>query len=448
MVPVWGASGGSSGIGDPYFPEAGNPGYRVTHYTVAVHYAPGSDRLTGTASLRLRPKQRLTSLNLDLLLRATSVTVAGVKASFRQSRHELKIHPRRPIREDEATSVTVHYRGKPARIRYDGERPFKLTRTGAVVVGEPDAAAWWFPSNDHPSDKATYSLRLTVPTGMEAVSNGILEGRTTSHGSTTWRWHVTRPMASYLAFAAFGQYDLQQGETTSGVPYAYAWEHGLGAVSKAAHASVRYTPKALRFLTSAWGRYPFDTVGGVVPAESLRFALENQTRPVYGRDMFRFGIARSLVVHEIAHQWFGDRLSLRRWKDIWLNEGFATYSEWLWGAAHGDRSPQKRLMRFYRLFEASNPFWDLRIGDPGPRRLFDEAVYDRGAMTVQALRNRVGTKDFFTLTRRWTHSGDGVTSTRELRRLATRVSGEHLGGFFRHWLYSGRKPAPTAANGL
>lgn len=436
----------SSGVGDPYFPRAGNPGYDARHYAIDVRYRPASRVLSGDTTVRLKAERRLSRFSLDLLLRAHEVWVDGRRARFTQRGQELSIVPRRPVRAGHVAAVRVVYQGRPAQIRRGGESPFRPTPTGAIVVGEPQAAAWWFPSNDHPSDKATYAIALTVPKGFEAVSNGRLESTRVAAGLATWRWAVRQPMASFLAFAAFGHYDLQRGRA-AGLPFVYAWERGLGAQARPARASVRHTPQAVRFLERVWGRYPFDALGGVVPARSLGFALENQTRPVYGRDMFFWGVDRSVVVHELAHQWFGDRVSLRRWRDIWLSEGWATYSEWLWAAHRGGPSPKRELMRRYRLFEPSSAFWDLTIGDPGPRRLFDTAVYDRGAMTVQALRNRVGSRDFFTIARRWTH-GDGVGSTRELKRLAERVSGQQLDGLFRAWLYVGAKPARTAANGL
>jgi aminopeptidase N len=437
----------SDGIGDPYFPNAGNPGYDVTHYSIGVRYRPATGKLTGDTTIRLRPKTRLRQFNLDLLLRVDRVWVDGGRAAFARSPHEVTIKPNHPLVEGEVVAVRVKYHGKPAHRSYQHEHPFTRTATGAIAVGEPDIAAWWFPSNDHPSDKATYDISLTAPAGYEAISNGELSGHQTTGGLSLWHWTMAEPMATFLAFAAFGQYDVEQG-AAAGIPYVYAWEHGLGAHARGARRSLRFTPKAIRFLTDAWGSYPFDSVGGVVPAVTLGYALENQGRPVYGRDVFRYGTARYVVVHELAHQWFGDRVALRRWKDIWLSEGFATYSEWLWEARQGGRTPQRRLLRFYHLFEANNPFWRLRIGDPGPERLFDEAVYDRGAMTVQALRNRVGTRDFFAISRRWTHAGDGVGSTTELKRLAEQVSREQLDGFFRHWLYVTEKPAATTENGL
>jgi aminopeptidase N len=440
-------AGSRVGIGDPYLPLAGNGGYDVRHYTIRTHYQPGSRALSGRTTVTLVPKTRLRAFNLDLVLRASAVKVGRQRARFHQTRHELTVRPRTPLHRGERARVTVTYAGKPISRSFGGETPFEKTRTGAIAVGEPQIAAWWFPSNDHPRDKATYAINLTVPRGYEAISNGALVRQRDTRHMSSWQWRMSRPMATYLAFAAFGQYDVERGRA-GGRRFVYAFEKGLGAQAAPARRGVRMTPTMVRWLSSLFGAYPYRQIGGVVPNVRLGYALENQTRPVYGRDMFALGADPTLIAHEIAHQWFGDRVSVRGWRDIWLNEGFATYAEWLWRHHTGGPPPRREFLNIYHAFEPSSSFWKLPIGDPGRRRMFDEAVYQRGAMTLQALRNRVGARDFFRIARRWAHRNPGVGDTGDLKRLAERICGEQLDGLFRAWLYSGHKPAPTKANGL
>jgi len=443
-------SPGDGGIGDPYFPKHGNGGYDVLSYDIAARFNPANERLTGTTTVRFRATQRLTVFNLDLVLRASAVSVDGRSARFIQGGHEMHIRPATAIAKGAIVKVRVRYGGVPEDVSHLGVRPWVTTGDGAVAVGQPEIAAWWFPSNDHPSDKARFNIVLSVPAGKQAISNGAYLGRTTANGWSTFRWRLSEPAAPYLVFAAFGDYEIERGETASGRPYLYAFSEHLGPVSRPARRSLRFTAEATEFLERQFGPYPFRWIGGVAPAEGLGFALENQTRPVYSPLFFTTGPHRGVVIHEMAHQWFGDAIAVRRWQYIWLNEGFATYAEWLYTPVqYGGPTPQQQLMELYDGIGARDPFWDLRIGDPGPDNLFDRAVYDRGAMTLQALRNRVGTGDFFTIARAWVHDNtDGLGSTREFRRLSERISGEDLEAFFDAWLFTASKPARTTDNGL
>jgi hypothetical protein len=212
-------------------------------------------------------------------------------------------------------------------------------------------------------------------------------------------------------------------------------------------ASFARQPEIIGFLASTFGRYPFSAAGGIVDdVTGLGFALETQTRPIYSRDFFNnpFG-ADSVVVHEITHQWFGDNLRLGRWQDIWLNEGFATYAEWLWADHEGFFTPQDNFDFFMGVIPADDPFWSLVIGDPGPDHLFDSPVYNRGALTLHALRMAIGDDAFFTVLRTWaSEQARQAVTTPQFIDLAERISGQDLDALFDEWLYTGSKPGAGA----
>lgn len=648
---------GAPGIGDPYFPTDGNGGYDVRHYDLRIAYAPRTDRLNGHATIRARATQSLSSFNLDLNgLRVGAVRVNGRPARWRHVGDELTITPRRAIAKHARFRVDVRYGGVPRVLDEPalGRAGVFPTDDGALIVGQPHVADTWFPVNDHPLDKASYRFRVTVPRGVEAVANGLLAGVERHRRSQTWTWVAREPMASYLATATIGQFDLdrrrvdgitywdaidpvlyEQPRPRTGSRYAItggddsaykrltrvidvpatggdltfqlareietSWDHffvearpvgtddwttlpdanghttrstgnscpgwlalhpflvhyqsddgaggctpsgttgewhaatgrsdgyeqwridlaayagtsvevsltlasdeivspngvyvddvvgpnGSGTTSfeddyepwdgwrvpgppegspgnagdwrrasesagpstgENAAAALRREPEIVAFLEGVLGPYPFSASGGIVDDDpDIGFALENQTRPIYAQAWFRTpGDNTSVIVHELAHQWTGDSLAVAGWKDIWLNEGFATYTEWLWSEAGGGASAQA-YFDAYASIPGDDPFWTTRIGDPGPEHLFDGAVYDRGAMTLHALRLRIGDDDFFRLLKRWTsEQKGGNVSIADFVVTAERVSGEQLDAFFDTWLYTAEKPAglPDAA---
>ena len=440
---------GSAGIGDPYYPEYGNGGYDVRHYGIHVTYDPTADSITGRTTLRARTTERLKQFNLDLVLPASEVLVDGRPATFTQTEHELVVTPRRPLASGESMEVRVTYAGRPADYRSLGIKPWITTGDGAAAVGEPEIAAWWFPSNDHPRDKARFDVKVSVPADVEALGNGSLVSSRQSGGQRTWHWRETDPMATYLAFFVAGQFDITKSRTASGVPVITAVASNGGSEGTYAAADLARTPEVLAWEARQWGPYPFDEMGGVAPAADFGFALENQTRPVYTRGFWRNGPNIYVVVHEQAHQWYGDSVSVENWRDIWLNEGFASFTEWLWSEKHDEGTAAEIFDEVYNDIPADDTFWDLTIGDPGKGREFAGAVYDRGAMTLQALRTRIGGPAFFDVMRTWarTHRyGNG--SIPQFIRLAERISGKQLDGFFDVWLYTGAKPEPTRANGF
>ena len=647
---------GTAGVGDAYFPMDGNGGYDVRHYRLDLDYDPATDELSGLAKIRARATQNLSRFNLDLDgLTVRSITVDGKRAAWSRADGELSVTPRHGIRASDRFVTVVSYEGVPVPVEELGGVVGVIpTDDGALIQGEPHVASTWFPANDHPTDKASYTVRMTVPAGLEAISNGVLERTRTRGGRSTWTWRSREPMASYLATVSMGEFHVA-GYRADGLRYwdaidpdlfvdttaqprtgtRYAWsdqtgdgasykrlsreltipvggaslsfwvdrsteepwdfmfieahtvgaddwttlrdvnghnnqatgsscpfwlglhpflanyqtDNGdetcspsgttgawwaatgasdgyeqwqvdltpyagkqvevsisyasddivqqpgvfvddismstgegttsfeadadsmdgwgvsgspegsapnendwtategvlLGAVGERIQASFDRQPEIIAFLAADFGPYPFSAAGGVVDDYSTGFALENQTRPVYSPVFWDAGQNDGVVVHELAHQWYGNSVALGRWADVWLNEGFASYAEWLWSEHEGLGTTDEIFNFFYNdLFPPDDPFWELTIGDPGPDHLFDGEVYVRGAMTVHALREAVGDDAFFAILRRWA-AADGNGTTAEFIALAEHISGHQLDDLFNAWLYTGTRPGSALA---
>ncbi|MEW2624040.1 M1 family metallopeptidase [Streptomyces sp. NPDC048106] len=440
-------SPGAPGIGDPYYPYYGNGGYDVSHYGLSLRYQPTTDELRGTATIKARTTQDLSRFDLDFLLDVSEVRVNGAKASFTHAeQHELVVTPKRPLAKGTPLTVVVRYSGVPSTKSAYGFTTWHRTPDGAVAADEPESAWWWFPSNDHPSDKATYDVSVAVPDGTQAVSNGTLRSTVSKRGWTSYSWRQDKPQATYLATLAIGGFDLTTSRSGRGVPVINAYSKDLGAVDGAARASVERTGEIVDWLSGYFGPYPFATAGGYVPNTTTGYALETQTRVYYSPRQFAKGANPSVVVHELAHQWYGDDVSVKGWKDIWLNEGFATYAEWLWSEHEGEGTAQQLADHVYSSHPADDPFWTVAPGDPGPDDQFDDAVYDRGAAAIQALRNEVGDDAFFRILKGWprTHAY-GNASVADFEKYAEKVSGKPLAGLFDTWLYQPVKPPASAA---
>ena len=441
-------SPGAPGAGDPYYPDYGNGGYDVSHYDLHLRYQPTTDRLQGTATLLATATQDLSRFNLDFALDVEEVRVNGRVAEFEATGdHELEVTPDRPLAEGHRMTVVVRYADTPSKVEAGGFTSWHRTSDGGVAANEPEAAWWWFPSNDHPTDKATYDVKVLVPKGTQAISNGRFLGERAFGDWTRYAWRSGVPQATYLTTLAVGKFDLVEDKTGRGLPVLNAYSKQLGEYDKAARASVERSAEVVEWLERYFGRYPFEALGGYVPNTDTGFALETQTRPFYSPAQFASGANVSVIVHELAHQWYGDSVSLRRWQDIWLNEGFATYAEWLWSEDEGEGTARELAAHAYEAHAADDPFWKVKPGDPGPQNQFDEAVYDRGAMAVQALRQHVGDEAFFTLLKGWPRAhANGDATVRDFQRYAERVSGVDLQELFDTWLYTAAKPknAPFA----
>ena len=444
--PVVGSSTGP----DPYFPQDGNGGYQVTHYSIDDRYHPGTDALAGRTTLTaVAGSSSLSAFHLDLRLTPDAVAVNGAPASFRKpSAHELRVVPRHVVAAGSRFTVTVRYHGTPSRLGtgtvWDG---YFHEKGEVAAVGEPQIGPLWFAANETPSDKATYDVVVRVPRGQQAVSGGRLVSRKVGRTWTAWHWRVARPISTYLAYFVAGRFEIRRS-TVDGRPLVYAASSRLSQSQRdRSFALMRNTPRILRWMEARFGAYPYSTAGGVMSSVNTGFALETASRPFYS--WFGGPGSVDLIVHELAHQWFGDAVALRRWKDTWLNEGFATYAEWLWEDTQGGRSVHRALTDTYDTYPEASSFWTLKVSDPGPDDIFSSPIYDRGGMMLAALRCRLGATPMRDLVRTWVDQHRGGTGTGEqFRALAISRGGPDLAAFFTTWLDDPQRPAVDQDNGM
>jgi aminopeptidase N len=426
---------GSAGLGDPLFPLAGNGGYDVSNYSLRLGYEPSSHRLTGTATISATATENLLRFDLDLRGFAISrLTVNGRPATFRRDGQELVITPRIRLRDGQRFTVAVDYAGVPSVVTDpDGSiEGWVATDDGAFVVGEPQGSPGWYPVNDNPRDKATFDFTVTVPDGLTVMANGVLAGQRSSGGKSTFVWREHLPMAPYLATATLGRFDLDQYKVDGRIP-AYVAVDPIFTN----RAVLDKIPSIVDFYSSIYGRYPLDAVGAIVDnAPDVGYSLETQTKPVFDHMP-----GESTLAHELAHQWYGDTVTVTSWPDIWLHEGFATWSEWIWSEHEGRTTAHDSFLALYDS-PADDDLWSPATANPGEAaNLFGAPVYDRGAMTLQALREKVGDSAFFRIMRDWIVAHRyGNATTRDFIRLAEHDSGRDLRHFFDVWLYQPTKP--------
>jgi len=439
------ATPGSEGVGDPYFPEAGNGGYDVTHYALTLTYTPDTHALTGTAQITARATRGLSAFDLDFKgMEVKSLTVDGRKTSWTRKGQELRVRPPSALPKGRTFRTTVRYSGTPETITDpDGsEEGWLRTADGALALGEPTGSMAWFPGNDHPSDKATYDITITVPKGLQAVSNGELRTETTAgDGRTTYGWRMTHPMATYLATVAIGHYDITRTTTKNGLPVYVAVDPQEAAASRKVLARL---PEIMEWEEYNFGPYPFSSTGAIVDRRGdAGYALETQARP-----FFPGAPDTATLVHELAHQWYGDSVTPKTWRDMWLNEGFATYAEWLWAEDHDGDTAQQTFDALYKGDyyddKADNEaIWAFPPADPtSAAHISDSPVYERGAMILQKIRRTVGDARFYDIIQGWAAAHrHGNANTADFTAYVEKMApGKNFDGIWKDWLYGHGKP--------
>ncbi|WP_344312167.1 M1 family metallopeptidase [Fodinicola feengrottensis] len=413
-------------------------------------YQPGADQLSGTATISATATQDLSSFSFDFGLTASAVTVNSESAEFKDQDNKLIITPKVDLPAQKPMTVVVTYSGVPSKVRMYGEQAWFASADGASSVAEPHYAAFWFPCNDHPSDKATWSASVSVPDGTTAITNGKLVSSEKSGDKVVWKWSSAQPLATYNSFMAIGRFTMKNTTAADGRTFIRAYSQSLSETEKKnATSSIEQTPDVLAWESGLFGPYPFDIEGGVaVDAGSVNDAEEYQTKPVYS-NVFKDGKDFGDVVHENAHQWFGDAVSPKSWQDIWLNEGFAQYTEWLWQEHEGTKPASKLADEDYKSHDSGDSFWKTPPGDPGAAGLLDDPVYERGAMTLQALRSTVGDDTFFDILKhRVSDNMYSNESTSEFIALAEKISNKSLKPLFDTWLYAKERPANPPSQGM
>ncbi|GFG86901.1 M1 family metallopeptidase [Mycolicibacter algericus] len=427
---------------DPYLPGSGNVGYRVSRYELDLEYKVNSNRLSGTATITAVTLTALRDFTLDL---ADALSVAKVRVNGRQparfatSKAKLRVTLASRLPAGAELVITVRYSGSPRPSEtLWGEVGFEELSDGALVSGQPNGAPSWFPCDDHPTAKASYLITISTDSPYRAVANGELVSQRVRAARTTWTYEQPEPTPPYLVTLQIGRY-VTRRLPDSDVPI-----HAVlpARLTRQFDRDFARQSQMMDLFVRLFGPYPL-TAGYtvLVTDDELEIPLEAQGISVFGANHCdgRRGSER-LIAHELAHQWFGNSVTVRRWRDIWLHEGFACYAEWLWSEHSGGRSAGEWAQHYHQKLAALPQ--DLLLADPGPADMFDDRVYKRGALTLHLLRGKLGDDDFFALLREWTtRYRHGNAATEDFTGLAAGYTTVSLQPLWQAWLYAAELPA-------
>lgn len=433
------ADGYSTPVEDRVYPDVGDPGVDALHYDLTLTWTPDTQHLDGLERLTFRATTDDDRFQLDLAEQLTvgAVTIGGRDTEFEHDGKDLVVE--HPVTAGDEYTVFVHYAGTPQPVDAPvHRRDFSSTGWtptpdgGAWTMQEPYGAFTWYAVNDHPSDKALYDITVRVPPPMVGVANGVLRSQRVVDGLSVSRWRLDEPAASYLVTVAVGEFEETTDESPSGVPISYWTPPGRPDLVE----RLDEAPAAMAWLEERLGPYPFDTLGiVVVPGRS---GMETQTMITLGDN--RYATAPEVIVHEIAHHWYGDTVTPVDWRDMWMNEGMATFLQGVWMSEHGG-PPLDTLFDQWAEADA-----DLRAeaGPPAdyhPDYFGSSNVYYIPAVMWNELREDLGDEEFWRLAREWPAAHENANADYdEITTWWSEESGEDLRAFFDSWLLSEESP--------
>ncbi|MFJ4918290.1 M1 family metallopeptidase [Streptomyces sp. NPDC088725] len=435
------------GIGDPLFPELGNPGYDVRAYDIGFTYGgDNTEPLEAVTRIDALATERLERINLDFSHGTVrSVEVNGAPARFASASEDLVITPAKAVDPGMPLRITVGHTSDTGGKKGGWIR----TTDGLVMANQADAAHRVFPSNDHPSDKAYFTFHVTAPQRLAVVANGLPVAKTRHDATTTWTYRTEHSMATELAQITIGDSAVIHREGPHGLPVR---DVVPAADRELLEPWLAKTPEQIRWMERQLGTpYPFETYGVLIAGAVTGFELETQTLSLFERSLFTRTeypewYVDSVMVHELSHQWFGDSVSPRSWSDLWLNEGHASWYEALYAQEHARMPLETRMREAYRQSDV----WRAAGGPPAapepptaghPISLFRPVVYDGSALILYALRQEIGEQDFARVERSWVRDHrDGTATTADFTALASEVAGRDLSAFLEPWLYGKKTP--------
>ena len=433
---------------DTVYPDVGDPGVDALHYGLDLRWDAHAQRLTATETLLFRAAVTADHVQLDLArqLQVGHVWLDGKAVAFQHPGKDVVVSS--PVQAGSRHVLQLTYAGAPEPVVAPTDRPdftttgWTIARDGTVwTMQEPYGAYSWYAVNDQPSDKAFYDVTIHAPKGQVGVSNGQLLSRTSSAAGTVTRWRLPEPAASYLITIAIGHYTRTLDTGPHGLPISYWTPSDQPELVK----GLRYTPRAIAYLERKVGRYPFPTLG-VLLVPSLS-AMETQSMVTLG--IGDYTLSRDVLVHEFAHQWYGDTVTPDDWSDLWMNEGMATYlAEASWTSTHGPKSLDAILGEWASAAAGMRS----EYGAPAAYRpgTFGEGnVYYIPALMWDTLRQRLGDDRFWALATRWLHTHRFTSQDRDsLAAWWTKASGQDLTAFFHSWLLGPQEPTWHAGSSV